>query len=466
MSKIIKNMLSFIFAFIFVFSSVFCLADEREENLDLFLVLDKSLSMEEEISAVKEYIRESIVEEILIPGDFLVVIQFYGKAEILMAGEVAEDLTVHSIKEKIYRIQADGSFTDIGNALDALQEALKTYRHEENREYLLLITDGKQEAPEDSKYYSPDGAFNHAFLENADTIQKEGWKIQILGIGAGTAAKELAEKLSGGYMETSEEPTKEELKELTKELFGIIELSGTPEMTPVDDEGNAVLSLPLSSSDFTEEQTVKVNTVRFLSGEAGIGEAVIAEKQTFTVPPNGETVVAFPVDFPDNLPKGTIIGTLVFTFDEDTVFTPATMEASIQVKGFIANNIWLIPVIVVGVAAIALGLFFLFRSRQKSKPCKFRVYVDNRPLQTAPYEIMPEGILFISQEGIGFAVNSEKGDKDVAKLEYHEEKLVLTPIDLERFAVNGEIPENVLGRKVEVKQKSGLQKEIFFKAVS
>jgi len=466
MRKIVKFIGPLFFALIFIFSPVFCFSDEREENLDLFLVLDKSLSMEEEIGAVRDYVKESIVEKILIPGDFLVVIQFYGKAEILMAGEVAEDLNIDSILGKISGLEANGSFTDIGNALDALREALKTYRHEENREYLLLVTDGKQEAPEDSKYYSPDGTFNHAFLDNAKTIQKEGWKIQILGIGTGTAARELAEKLSGGYMETSEEPTKEELEEVTKELFGVIELAGDPKITPVDDEGNGTLSLPLSSYDFTEEQTVKINTVRFLSGEAGIGEAVIAEKRSFTVSPEGEKTVSLPVDFPDNLPKGTIEGTLVFTFDEETVFTPATMEVQVRVKGFISNNIWLIPVVVAAAAAIALGLFFLLRSRQKSKPCKFRIYLDNRPLQTAPYELTPEGVLFISQEGVGFAVSAEKGGNDVAKLEYQEEKLVLTPLDLERFSVKDEIPENVLGEKVEVKQKSGLRKELFFKAVS
>ena len=190
MRKIVKFIGSLVFALIFIFSPVFCFSDEREENLDLFLVLDKSLSMEEEIGAVRDYVKESIVEKILIPGDFLVVIQFYGNAEILMAGEVGEDLNIDSILGKVSGIEANGSFTDIGNALDALREALKTYRHEENREYLLLVTDGKQEAPEDSKYYSPDGTFNHAFLENAKTIQKEGWKIQILGIGTGTAARE------------------------------------------------------------------------------------------------------------------------------------------------------------------------------------------------------------------------------------------------------------------------------------
>jgi hypothetical protein len=59
-------------------------ADDRTEEIDVFIVVDKSLSMEEEIDAVKNYINQSIVEELLIPGDNFVVIIFYGDAEVLL----------------------------------------------------------------------------------------------------------------------------------------------------------------------------------------------------------------------------------------------------------------------------------------------------------------------------------------------------------------------------------------------
>jgi hypothetical protein len=50
-------------------------------------------------------------------------------------------------------------------------------------QHVLLITDGIQEAPPTSKYYS-DGSFNHALLENTKTIQKKRLEDPALGLGA------------------------------------------------------------------------------------------------------------------------------------------------------------------------------------------------------------------------------------------------------------------------------------------
>ncbi len=248
--------------------SLFLSADDRTENLDLFVVLDKSLSMEEEISTVKQYVVESLVDEILIPGDFFVLIQFFGEAQVVIATSIEDQGQKNSIMEDVRAIQADGSFTDIGNALDALRAAIETYRHEEHREYLLLITDGKQEAPPQSKYYSPDGTFNHAFLENTKEIQKEGWSIHVLGIGAGSAAKDIAEELAGVYTETSEDPTVEELESKTKDLFGTITLAGTLYVHPVDAAGESRLVFSLAAAGWSESQTVTIESITFNSGYA------------------------------------------------------------------------------------------------------------------------------------------------------------------------------------------------------
>ena len=43
-------------------------ADDRTEPIDIIIALDKSLSMEEEIEAVKAYVDEFIVRELLIVG--------------------------------------------------------------------------------------------------------------------------------------------------------------------------------------------------------------------------------------------------------------------------------------------------------------------------------------------------------------------------------------------------------------
>ncbi len=86
---------------------------------------------------------------------------------------------------------------------------------------MLLITDGKQEAPPGTKYYSADGKFNHELLKHTKTIQKKGWKIEVLGIGKLNKAADIAEKLSGTYVEVE----KADASELAEKLQIFLQLS-------------------------------------------------------------------------------------------------------------------------------------------------------------------------------------------------------------------------------------------------
>lgn len=451
------------FLFLILLNSLF--SDEREENIDLFVVLDKSLSMEEEIDPVKSYVIDSLIEETMIPGDRFVLIQFYGEAEILVAEDVVSEDTKVDFKNTVSSIAADGRFTDIGNALDKLKSAIDTYTDEGRREYLLLITDGKQEAPEDSKYYSPDGTFNHAFLENAKTIQKEGWKIQVLGIGTASAAKELAEQLSGGYTETGDEPSLEEIEEKTRDFFGTIEIAGEPKITPVGKKGETKLSLPLTAEGFSNEQTINFNTVKLALEQSGTDDILIAEDSSYDVPPEGDATITIPFTIDRELPPGTYKGTLTFTFNGLTVITPARKDVVFKVKGFFGSNIWVIPVIAIVALAIIGLAFFLVMKTKKTKPCVFRLYIDNRPAQSAPISLEEGGSIYIKRDGASYTIVTEKDDKTVGKIKFSEGKLKLTSLASEWFTLPDEVPESVLDQKIVVKAKSGLKKELFFKAV-
>ena len=63
-------------------------ADERTEPIDVIIALDKSLSMVEEIDAVRDYVNKHLVDELLIPGDFFLTVAFYGQAEIPVAVKI------------------------------------------------------------------------------------------------------------------------------------------------------------------------------------------------------------------------------------------------------------------------------------------------------------------------------------------------------------------------------------------
>ena len=189
-----KAIFLFFFCFLSLLSISGLFADQRAENLEIYLVLDKSLSMVEEIEAVKEYVIEQIIEKIVIKGDYFLLIPFYGSTDNSFNGYISSRIELEDLHNRILNIQADGRFTDIGNALNTLRSKIKS-ENKSTRKYMLLITDGKQEAPLNSPFYSPDGSFNHEFLENTKEIQKSGWKIVVLGIGTESAAKEIAKEL-------------------------------------------------------------------------------------------------------------------------------------------------------------------------------------------------------------------------------------------------------------------------------
>lgn len=461
-----KEIRCIVLGILLFFSAVFSVfSDEREENIDLFVVLDKSLSMEEEISPVKNYVIDTLIEETLIPGDRFVVIQFYGDAEILIAEDVADSEKKIDFTRTLSSVAADGSYTDIGNALDKLKEAIKDYEHPDRRKYLLLITDGKQEAPEDSKYYSPDGEFNHAFLENAKTIQHEGWKIQVLGIGTASAAKEIAEQLSGGYVETSEEPTQEEITEKTEDLFGTIQIASDLELKTLNKHNETVLTIPLVIEGYGEPQSVQFKNIVLNFEDGDFKNETILSDKTFDLPMSGNTEISFPVTIEQDLPPGTHQAEVRFTFNDLTVITPARAAVTVEVKGFFGNNIWIIPVIaVVGLALIG-GLVLLLMRMQKNKPCEFRLYIDNRPAQAAPISLQADESIFLDRDGASYAVARERGDKSVAKITYREEKLRLSTLDPKWFSLPDDLPASVLHEKITAKAKSGLKKELYFKAV-
>ena len=66
-------------------------ADDRIEPIDIIIALDKSLSMEEEIDAVVDYVNTRIVDDLLQNGDFFLVIGFYGETIIPVSEYVKGD---------------------------------------------------------------------------------------------------------------------------------------------------------------------------------------------------------------------------------------------------------------------------------------------------------------------------------------------------------------------------------------
>lgn len=304
-----------------LFSSVpgyYAAADVRNDNIELFLVIDKSKSMVEEIQDVTTYINDVFIKDFLITGDRLVLIQFYGKADLIFDNIITTD-NINSVMNDISLIPANGRFTDIGNALDKLDITVKSGIKQYERKYLILLTDGKQEAPPESPYYTPDGSFNHFFLENTKTIQRAGWKIMILGIGQDTAVKELAEELA----------TTSEVLDFTETMpaeKSSSELIGRVLSKDFIIDGNKAF-FNLISEGYTEERTIRIDQINYqlVSGNYDL----LDEPVSLTVKPDTEN--SFQITFSNQKIKKinnrAEKGSLLFKFSGDTPFLPAVFDS-------------------------------------------------------------------------------------------------------------------------------------------
>ena len=432
-------------------------ADDREENIDVFVVLDKSASMVEEIEAVREYVERSIIDNLLITGDQLVLVTFYGEAEASFMGTI--DSEKKFVRDVVRQIEADGRFTDIGNALDMLRETIPLAEIKGRRKYVLLITDGQQEAPPESKYFSTDEAFNHEFLQNAKEIRMEGWKIHILGIGSESAAQEVAEELSATYAEVPEEPTVEELEESTSEFLGIVELIGEARVGPIADDGDGSVRITVASKGFTSAQRIIVDALSIEATGAGL-QISIDTPFAIEVAPESTTEVRIPILVEPVPAAGTYTGLLTFSFDGSAAFTPATVPVEIRVKSFVGNNVWIIPVGVLILGALAALVVVMAK---RSGSISFTCEIDDGSVRKRNYKLKWRDRLYIIDGVMGFNILPNAGQTPAGELQADADGLHLQITDAKQLSVES-VPKDLIGQTLEARKQSGKKAKFTFAA--
>lgn len=361
--------------FLVILLAVVCagvFADERVDNVDMFVVLDKSLSMEEEIEAVKDYVIDILIkgEEAedgslqsngLIEGDSIHIIAFYGEADRIIAESysVAEkDKIVSAIK----RINADGAFTDIGNALDELKEWLaEASSVSGRRRFMILLTDGKQEAPLDSVYFSDDGIFNHEYLENVKTFKRKGWFIHVLGIGRDSDARAIAQSLSASHEIVDTDSLNADssggesgsISFSGRQVFASATVIGPVIVKTIKGSGGAV-SVKVKVDNASKALDVVVSDIVFET--EGKTYSLLTEETMYTLDPEGENELIFEIE-KGSLSPGKYTGELSFEFDSMYAFSPASSTQDIKVNSFFENNWWWI--IGICILAVLLILFII-----------------------------------------------------------------------------------------------------------
>jgi len=166
--------------FIFLLSAgvVFNLnAGERTMPVDMIIMIDKSLSMQDpgRFDSLQQWVLDELIGEIIINGDWISIYQFYESPEHLISIEVKGKEDTAKIIKTIREIQPNGRFTDVGKALDKIQEAVNERGENGRYKVLFMLTDLEQDAPITSKYSGKQKKFSSPYLVESRIIKHDNW---------------------------------------------------------------------------------------------------------------------------------------------------------------------------------------------------------------------------------------------------------------------------------------------------
>ena len=327
-------------------------AEIRKKNINLFLILDVSTSMVPFFEEIKIFIEGPILNEILIGGDYL---YFYTFGEFIRPRvDKFIELPRDSIKvsDIIHSISADEEATDIGLALEALDEKL-----EENLPFddsvVFFITDGRNDPLPESPYAGVDIYAEGAF-DAYQKIRKGNYKVMLLSIGPQTAAKDLSGPLGGEYIEVSSDLTAEGLYGLISDFAGDIELIA-PESLGKTGKRKIKVKLAFLSS-YVSDKEIEIENVTF-SINGGEKIPVTSFAPNFVLPANRQILETFELELPKYINKGNNVISLEITAGNISL-SNSLVDMTLRYAPF---NYLLLVLIILIVLALAALIFILFR---------------------------------------------------------------------------------------------------------
>jgi hypothetical protein len=188
-----------------LFLAVFPLsAGERTIPVDMFIMIDKSLSMSDpgKFDSLHKWVRDQLIGQMLIDDDWVTIYQFYGKADNLLTMTVQTPGDRTKIVQTIDAITPNGKFTDIGLALDTIKQALDTRGTNDRLKVMLLLTDLKQEAPWTSRYAGSPDKFESPYLAEARIVPHDAWYEITLDMGIQDRVVKTSKDLFASIEET------------------------------------------------------------------------------------------------------------------------------------------------------------------------------------------------------------------------------------------------------------------------
>lgn len=143
----------------------------------MILMIDKSLSMAEagKFDSLQQWVQDQLVSQMIIEGDWVSVFQFYERPEKLLETTITDSSNIEETAKAIASISPDGAYTDIGLALDRINETLEPRKNNGRHKVMLLLTDLKQEAPWGSRYAGVVDEYSSPYLAQARILQHDNW---------------------------------------------------------------------------------------------------------------------------------------------------------------------------------------------------------------------------------------------------------------------------------------------------
>lgn len=307
---------------------------------DILIILDQSKSMKETTpgqsgnyesdpwQAIKsrgalEALRY-VADHILQDGDYFALISFGSNARRILSQEVNYPHERELLKQKIAQLAFEDKRTDIPAGIKNATDLLVDMNTPDRRKIMIMITDGVNEPPDDSPYFTPE-AQEQVYRELRDLIAANNWDLSLVGIGEYTKENihEIADKLGLPLSKALVFDNPQDSEEIKNKLTGVIQrerdarvtmeakpliIRLRPQLFGGYTTGRETLML---TSTFAEEVEVHLNPQNPVSLDDGEGVRATVVPLKLTLTPNQPTPFTLTFGFEGDRPtSGNQRGTL------------------------------------------------------------------------------------------------------------------------------------------------------------
>ncbi len=382
-------------------------------NQDYMIVLDQSGSMREKVpgnpnAGYEKDPRQAhksrgavdaldvIVTKMLQDGDYFSLVNFGNASDVVFSQEMSFPHERELFRRAISTMNFGDKKTDILAGIKEASDLMISMNTPQRRKVFILITDGKNEPPDDSPYRSEE-AQEEFYRELRDVIKANKWDMTLVGIGEYTEdnIREIAEKLDLPFEKAivvNNPQSSEEIQQKLTRIFEekrdervllqaqMISLVFKPDWFGKYNSQSAALQLDSSFTEAVSIQFDPQNSVMIENGDE-LGLRLSLSPQQLSIAPQQSASFTVHAEFSGNaLENRRLSGKVLFQLDRDSVdFSPRECEIEAIVKSW-AEVYGLIAGLAVAVLAVAFFLLVLAIRKAQAPEIRIEVMGDNKNL--------------------------------------------------------------------------------------